>query len=201
MKKRISEQVCEKRMHSITNERILIKSKTIFFFLFCALLSCPSLPSSAGPICQTIYRFELRPEFLLLKGGHSANFPIRFCTEVERDLENILRNAGHWQVDVYPEEDGHFLVNIKGHSDTDFFYENGSWWKASLEIEFRKDKEDGKCSVVKVYVYDTLTCEAPIRDDPDRTGRMCFQRIRPDSKAEVDLRDRIGRVLQKAYKN
>jgi hypothetical protein len=121
------------------------------------------------------------------------------CSETEKTLQSYLMKSGKWEVNVEPDDTTSYRVQLKSHSDREFFYNDGYWWKADLIIEFWSS--DGViCTRAEIYLYDSVVCGAPLSDDPDLSARKkCFQRIDSDSKAEVDLRDRVRLIIQKAY--
>jgi hypothetical protein len=132
--------------------------------------------------------------------GRDIAFKTRYCDQIGEGLNTLLTGAGHWDVDVSPETEKTFLVKLKSHSGREFFYKDGYWWKAFVEIQFTDDDGNGKCSHARVYLYDSAVCGGPPNDDPDKNGRTaCYRRIEPDSKAEVDLRDHLTQILQKSY--
>lgn len=127
-------------------------------------------------------------------------FKTQYCDKISENLEGLLSKAGDWDVKIAPERDKSFDVRLKSHSSREFFYKDGYWWKAFVEIIFREDNGDGKCSQAAVYLYDSIVCGGPKEDDPDKSGRsQCFQRIAPDSKAEIDLREHLSQILQQSF--
>jgi hypothetical protein len=125
--------------------------------------------------------------------------PAFICDRVGKSMEQTLSNAGKWDVAVDPDKSMSFHVVLKSHSDREFFYREGYWWKAFVEITFESAEADA-CSGVSIYLYDSVVCAAPANKDPEQNGRReCFQRIHPSSKAEVDLQQRLLLVLEKAY--
>lgn len=136
---------------------------------------------------------------LATTGGAASSRPIPLCGQT-KDLEEHLRKSGNWEVEVRPLYLDSYSVQLKSHSDREFFYKDGYWWKAYAEISFAAKREGGNCSDARIYVYDTVVCGGPRDVDPDKHGRrLCFQRIEQDSKAEIDLRDRLAQMLQKSY--
>ncbi|WP_305711661.1 hypothetical protein [Bradyrhizobium sp.] len=126
-------------------------------------------------------------------------FKTQFCDKISEGLEKLLQESGKWEVNVSPEQHQTFLVKLKSHSGRDFFYKDGHWWKAYVQLYF-EEESGGKCSRVRVYLFDTAVCGGPMTDDPDKSGRsQCFQRIEWDSKAEIDLRDHLAKILVKSY--
>jgi hypothetical protein len=130
---------------------------------------------------------------------HMIQFKEQFCDETKRSFESMLKSAGNWEVTVERERDMQFRVMLKAHSDREYFYRSGLWWKAFIEVSFEEDDKKGRCSRARVYLYDSAVCGAPLSDDPDLSHRECFERIPLDSRAELDLRDRLGRVLVREY--
>jgi hypothetical protein len=123
-----------------------------------------------------------------------------FCSEFQERLEQSLSKAGQWRASVNSEGERSFRVMLKSHSSKEFFYRDGYWWKAFLEISFTQADGGGNCSGASIYLYDSVVCAAPIDKDPDANNRReCFFRIEPTSNAEFELQDRIRLVIQKMY--
>lgn len=132
--------------------------------------------------------------------SQQVNFATQQCTQINERIEDVLSKAGSWDVKLSPEYEQTFQVRLKSHSSREFFYRDGYWWKVFLEIRFLKENGQGKCSQATVYLYDSVVCAGPINDDPDVSGRtQCFQRIEPESKAEIDLQSRLSHVLQLSF--
>lgn len=122
------------------------------------------------------------------------------CSSTDISLPSLLQAAGRWEVRVNPDGFANYLVELKSHSDHEFFYRDGYWWKAAALVRF--SSSDGvTCSRAEIFLYDSLVCAAPIDKDPDQNQRsICFQRILDaDSKAEFDLRERLRLTIQRAY--
>jgi hypothetical protein len=126
-------------------------------------------------------------------------FREQHCDKTEKLLEGVLKRAGKWQVSLEPERDKHFRVLLKSHSDREYFYRAGMWWKAFIEVSFVHNNDKGQCSRARVYLYDSAVCGGPLSDDPDLSHRECFERIPFDSRAELDLRDRLRQILVREY--
>ena len=131
--------------------------------------------------------------------GSQIAFQQRSCDEAATNLEGVLKKSGKWDITVGPEKKNRsFRVVIKSHSDRQYFYLPGVWWKAFVEISFDEDVK-GRCSRADIHLYNSAVCAAPVSDDPDRKRRQCFQRILLDSRAEIDLSDELIGILVREY--
>lgn len=83
----------------------------------------------------------------------------RSCERDNVVLQRVLSQAAGWEAHVYSAGQMSFRVILKSHSDREFFYRDGFWWKAFLQISFYSDIE-GECVGASIYLYDTVVCAA-----------------------------------------
>jgi hypothetical protein len=171
-----------------------------------SLISSSTLPKSAyfetsfrRAAMEKLFGYKI-VRFIAGVPGASVAFRNEYCPEVAKTLPGVFARAGHWEVNVRPEDYRSFRILLKSHAAREFFYADGYWWKVFFEIRFSENNDVGMCSGAKVYLYDSVVCGAPPERDPDREDRsQCFQRIDFGSKAEYEMRDRIVSILQEAY--
>jgi hypothetical protein len=127
----------------------------------------------------------------------------QYCREMRGKLLTSLKQAGNWDVAVDPEEYNSFRIQLKSHSDKEFYYKDKIWWKALLEIEFvGANEKPNSCSQIKCRLYDSVVCPGPINDDPEAPGKgrsACFERIHYGSDAEYKLAERVSSSLRSTF--